>query len=522
MKLFYNMKVKVKILLGFLIVSVITGIIGVQGIINMNNINKLDTKLYEKMTEPLGEVIDITESFNNMRGYIRDILLKENSAEIQEYTNKIKEASSEFDLSLDIVAKTTSTKEEDEAIKELKNSKLKYLDVVNRIIKLRNENKRQEATNLLYTEGKPALEELKANIEGFSHLKTRLAKETSENNDITAAKTTTMSVIIQVLGIVTAIGIGIIISLSISRPIHRIIEIASKIADGDFDVDIEVKGKDELGLLSLAFKRMTEKLNKAMSHINTVAEQVSAGSKQVADSSTALSQGAMEQASSIEELTTSVEEISAQTKMNAEIAAKVNGIAEDAKLNAEEGHGQMEEMKRAVEEINNSSSNIYKIIKVIDEIAFQTNILALNAAVEAARAGQHGKGFGVVAEEVRNLAARSAKAAKETANMIEGSIEKAEVGTKIVNETAEVLNRIVGDTIKVAEFIDQITRASNEQAESIEQVNEGIMQVSDVVQTNSATSEESAAASEELASQAELLKGQVNQFKLKKSVGMFT
>jgi methyl-accepting chemotaxis protein len=326
-----------------------------------------------------------------------------------------------------------------------------------------------------------------------------------------------MMIIVIAIAIISAIGLGIFISRMISNPVKKMVTIADKVAQGDLNVNINFDTKDEIGSLATAFKKMSDNLNEVLSNISSASEQVAAGSKQVSDSSIALSQGSTEQASSIEELTASIEEISSQTQLNAQNASQANQLAETAKSNALKGNEQMNAMLKAMDEINVSSSSISKIIKVIDDIAFQTNILALNAAVEAARAGQHGKGFAVVAEEVRNLAARSANAAKETTDMIEGSIKKVEGGTKIAKDTSSALNEIVEDIEKVASLVNGIAAASNEQATGAEQINQGIMQVSQVVQNNSATSEESAAASEELSSQAELLREMVGKFKLKKA-----
>ncbi|MBC3803219.1 HAMP domain-containing protein [Acetobacterium fimetarium] len=323
-------------------------------------------------------------------------------------------------------------------------------------------------------------------------------------------------VVIMALGIAIAVGVGLKIAKTITQPLNLLVGSAEKIAGGDLDVDIHINTGDEIADLGRSFQKMTDHINDVMTSIDSAAIQVAAGSKQIADSSMGLSQGATEQASSIEQLTASIEEISSQTKLNANNASEASELAESTKEDALQGNSEMKLMLQSMEEINESSNNISKIIKVIEEIAFQTNILALNAAVEAARARQHGKGFAVVAEEVRNLAARSADAAKETTAMIEGSIKKVDHGTQIATKTAAALNKIVGDVTKVSDIVGEIATASNEQAIGISQINQGIMQVSEVVQMNTATSEESAAASEELSSQAELLREQAERFNLKK------
>jgi Methyl-accepting chemotaxis protein len=287
------------------------------------------------------------------------------------------------------------------------------------------------------------------------------------------------------------------------------------ISEGNLNVDYVQDYMGDYLTLSNSINHIIKSLNYTLHEVNTSAEQVAAGAGQISQASLILSQGAEEQASSIEEVTSALTEVSSQVKQNAQNADEASNLSLTAKNDAIRGNEHMKEMQKAMYEINTSSSNISKIIKVIDDIAFQTNILALNAAVEAARAGQYGKGFAVVAEEVRNLAQRSASAAKETTTMIEGSIEKVEIGTKIANNTSEALDKIVQSISKSAELVGSIAAASNEQAAAIGQVNQAVSQVSTVIQMNSATAQESASSSEELSSQAEMLKTMVNKFKLK-------
>jgi len=249
------------------------------------------------------------------------------------------------------------------------------------------------------------------------------------------------------------------------------------------------------------------------SDLSKVSESSAEAARQVSASSQSLAEGSSSQAASIEQTSASLEEMSSMTKRNAENAQKANELAKHARTAADKGSGDMQAMSAAMEAIKVSSDDIAKIIKTIDEIAFQTNILALNAAVEAARAGEAGMGFAVVADEVRNLAQRSAQAAKETATKIEGALSRTGQGVAISKQVAQALNEIVAQIRQVDELVTEVASASREQTQGITQINMAVGQVDKVTQSNAASAEESAAAAEELSAQVVVMKESVQELR---------
>lgn len=556
-----NMKLGKKLIIYFLIVTVISTIASIVAVVFMirnNSISEYTLKYYGFAQGDIGE---LGIRFQKERSFIQDVIILSDYEKMKEIEKEFIQIRVDIQASLQKVNSIVVTPEGENFFNELNGLIGEYQKISEQVFQLGLENKPKEAYTIFSEKGRPIAKQVETCIDDFSELNVKLGAEATIDMNKTSFTAILITIIITSIATIISILIAIKISKEISTPMKLMASVAEEISNGNLDVEINYSSGNEIGFLANSLKKsistikiyITElshildniskgnlivettddykgnfiqmktslnniiySLNNTFISINESAEQVSNGSKQMADGAIVLAEGSTDQASSIEELSATIDEISEKISNNASNSLEVSKISEDSAIEIKQGNQQMQNVVNAMGEINKSTGEISKIIKTVESIASQTNLLALNASIEAARAGEAGKSFVVVANKVRDLASKSSEAAKNTNILIENVINNVNNGTKIVYETADSLTKISDKAEHIQQLITQISQASGEQAFSISQITQGVEQIANVVQNNSATSEESAAASQELSSQALTLKVLINKFKLKR------
>lgn len=437
--------------------------------------NKLGTVDESAMRAVL--VTQAAENFVSMQRAEKNMILEPTTEGMQNYIKETQDRYAKLNECL-TEAERTATEEGKKDIAAIRSAVGEWMENNKKVVALSTENSNEIARKLSGNEGRAAIEAAEAVMAKISEEADRdMSADAKAAQDLYASARVLM-ICVSVIGILAAVGLGFSIITGVIRSVKSIFK------------GLRTLSTAELEQTQAAFGRIIDGLDDGVAQVNDAAGQVSSASQSLAE-------GASEQASSLEETSSALEQMAAMTRTNAANAAQANDLSLETSRAAEQG-------EQTMKDINASSDQISKIIKVIEEIAFQTNLLALNAAVEAARAGEHGKGFAVVADEVRNLAQRAAQAAKETTSLIENSVNKSREGMAAIEA-------IVGGVNKVKGLLEGIAKASQEQAQGVDQVNVAVAQMDKVTQQNASASEESASAAEELNAQAEATKGLVDE-----------
>ncbi len=563
-----NLSISKKLILGFGIVLVLMIAIIAISMVSITDVSDVTTTYYEIVVPNTKYIGDMKSDITSIQLHVARVFMRKDIEGMQEEFNTAEASTNHLNETLATMSASVtqgSTKAIFDSINEILAGGNDIRQRIKDEVMKQTDESAVNAKLIFSTEYFPFFDELDEQLALLSDAITSLQEQQQQTAQDVELQTWIILIAAGVIAIVATIIIILVIRRSIMKPVTEIVRAYSEMSKGHLkNAEIKYESKDEMGKMAQSIRNTNElltsyindiseklelmsqgdmridvemdyigdfttikkaientvfSLNHTLKTINTAAEQVNTGASQVSSGAQALASGSTEQAASVEELSATVIKVAEQAAANSENVKIATQYVEQAGTGVKTGNEHMGQLTEAMMEINSASSQIANITKVIEDIAFQTNILALNAAIEAARAGNAGKGFAVVADEVRNLAAKSAEAAKQTSDLIQASVTTVSKGTQITTQTAQILQDIREKTNLVIESIIKIDDASTEQAVAIEQIKQGLNQVSSVVQTNAATAEENSATSEEMSAQANTLHEEVGKFKLKNGYG---
>ena len=556
MKKFRNFSISRKILSGFLIITAVMVIVGCVGLAGMLRIAWMDKYIYESKTAPMNDMVYAIESLYKLRSDSREMVIRAgNTKRLGDLEQSYLSEKDSF-LNQAAAYRSTMDSSDSESLALLDTAVQDFTDIydfaIQECLKAAKKGNQSEALKAL-SQNEDKIQIIYDNCNSLLTNRMEVIKGINGQNNKVAFLAIVTLVVFVLLGGFAAISLGIRISKMISQPIGEVVGAANRIASGHVDVSLEnISSRDETGQLANAFNGMVEsirqqvtiaesislgdftkevplrseedilgialqKISTSLNHtlflINTAADQVTTGAGQVSLSAQELASGATEQAATVEELSASITSVAKKVEQNEANVRKATVYVKEAGDGVEEINEHMQKLYGAMKDIGTSSEKISSVTKVIEDIAFQTNILALNAAVESARAGEAGKGFAVVADEVRNLATKSSEAAKKTSDLIEHSVRTVSEGEKYASAGALILKTVSEKAQLAVQAIHEIEASSSHQVNAISEINYNLSQVSSVVQNNAATAEESSASSEEMAALAHMLQLEMGKFK---------